>query len=68
MKLSPWWDAVTQPPVHVGWYEIRFKQSNERGIRHWWDGHVWRVSPSGSALKFFGACGDQWRGVLREDE
>ncbi len=73
-KLSPWWDAVTQPPVHVGWYDtmpawaLHCADGHIFIVRLWWSGKAWRLKPRGRRGSDFGWRGDTWRGVLREDE
>lgn len=67
MKLSPWWDAIRQPPVHVGWYDVMFShQRRFTGYRSYWDGNGWK-SKHGQYF-WFSHTGDKWRGVLREDD
>lgn len=69
MKLSPWRDAVTQPPVRPGWYDALYvEDSAKRPYRFWWTGRRWQKSPGNRARLYFGFRGDKWRGVLREDE
>ncbi len=71
MKLSPWWDAVTQPPVHLGWYQVDWPDRPDNGVAdYWlWDGEDWYMQ-DGNDLLWAGDSepGDKWRGVLREDE
>lgn len=71
MKLSPWWDAVTQPPKHLGWYQVDWIGRADYGVADYqfWDGERW-FARDGDDLLWVGdiAPGDKWRGVLREDE
>lgn len=67
MKLTPWFCAVTQPPVRPGWYDVRYAGNRrEHPARFWWTGQSWRDAPRGQ-WPFFGMEGDLWRGLLGDE-
>jgi hypothetical protein len=60
-RLTPWFDAVTQPPMpdRPGWYEVWVSDDRIKyGMR--WDGREW-------GKWWFGWPGDKWRGIMRDE-
>lgn len=65
MKLTPWFDCTTQPPVRSGWYDVKF--SGTRGYtRLWWRDDYWTVTPDDWYVFSEGVFhGAKWRGRLQ---
>lgn len=66
--MTGWFNCVTQPPVRVGWYDLRTNEELEAS-RCWWDGYSWHMwRPDGSGINAVIYWGDrsQWRGLSEE--
>jgi hypothetical protein len=68
--LTPWFTAVTQPPVRVGWYECRNSpdRADQDGGRRYWNGKRWLERGPRSKPVGFGTwtLDNQWRGLREE--
>jgi hypothetical protein len=68
--LSPWFCALTHPPVRPGWYQTRNAPTGPDtriAVRRYWDGMHWSNIGCGKRPSAFGTWTEfnQWRGVLR---
>lgn len=63
--LSPWFIAVKQPPVRVGWYRCRNARDEFESMRYW-NGRCWTRNGPRTARVGFGAWTfeNEWRGLL----
>ena len=68
MTLTPWFCAVTQPPVRPGWYDVIFSHERRHtGKRARWDGKGWRTNSGVREYFWFSHHGDRWRGLLGDE-
>ena len=57
MKVTPWFSAVTEPPVRVGYYEFKDALTGRIELTYW-DGDEW--CNIGALFEK-----DRWRGLLK---
>jgi hypothetical protein len=63
MKRTPWFDAMKDKPVRVGWYEFKFMGWPRVTGRLQWNGLNWLGS---TGWPFYVLPGDKWRGLAEK--
>lgn len=70
MKMTPWFCALKQPPLRVGWYLCRNSPAagcDALKYRRYWNGRHWLANGPRTRRVAFGTWTDanEWRGLTQ---